>query len=93
MKRTNFMVSGSLNFGQHHIRATYNQAQKAKLNGSTIDDSGARLILVGYAYTLSKRTELQVNYGKVDNKTNAQYIVSAPGNDASKFDVSLRHTF
>ncbi|MEO5861275.1 MAG: porin, partial [Burkholderiales bacterium] len=93
LKRTNFIVSGSLNFGQHHIRAAYNQAQKAKLNGSSVDDSGARLFLVGYAYTLSKRTELQVNYGKVDNKNQAQYLVTSPGNDASKFDVGIRHSF
>ena len=93
MKRTNFMVSGALNLGQHHIRAAVNMAQKAKLNGSTVNDSGARMFLVGYAYTLSKRTEFQVNYGKVDNKANASYNVTGAGNDADKFDVGIRHTF
>ena len=93
LKRTNFMVSGTLNLGQHHIRAAYNQGQKAKVNGTTISDSGARMFLVGYAYTLSKRTEFQVNYGKVDNKANASYNVSGAGNDADKFDVGIRHTF
>ena len=93
LKRTNFMVSGTLNLGQHHIRAAYNQGQKAKFNGSTVSDSGARMFLVGYAYTLSKRTEFQVNYGKVDNKANASYNVRGAGNDADKFDVGIRHTF
>ena len=93
VKRTNFMVSGTLNLGQHHIRAAVNLGQKAKFNGSTVNDSGARMFLVGYAYTLSKRTELQVNYGKVDNKANASYNVSGAGNDADKFDVGIRHTF
>ena len=93
LKRTNFMVSGTVNLGQHHIRAAVNMAQKAKLNGTTVNDSGANMYLVGYAYTLSKRTELQVNYGKVDNKANASYNVTAAGNDASKFDVGIRHTF
>jgi predicted porin len=93
VKRTNFMVSGALNFGQHHIRAAVNLAQKAKFNGTTIDDSAARMFLVGYAYTLSKRTEFQVNYGKVDNKAEASYNVSGDGNDADRFGVGIRHTF
>ena len=93
VKRTNFMVSGALNFGQHHIRAAVNLAQKAKLNGTTINDSAARMFLVGYAYTLSKRTEFQVNYGKVDNKANASYNVGGDGNDADRFGVGIRHTF
>ncbi len=93
VKRTNFMVSGALNFGQHHIRAAVNLAQKAKFNGTTLSDSEARMFLVGYAYTLSKRTEFQVNYGKVDNKANARYNVSDNGNDADRFGVGIRHTF
>ena len=93
LKRTNFMVSGTLNLGQHHIRAAVNMAQKAKFNGTTVNDSGANMFLVGYAYTLSKRTELQVNYGRVDNKANASYNVSGAGNDANKFDVGIRHSF
>lgn len=92
-KRTNFMISGALNLGQHHIRGAFNAAGKLKSGGSTVADSQARLLLVGYAYTLSKRTEFQVNYGKVDNKKNAAFNVASPGNDADKFDVSLRHTF
>jgi predicted porin len=97
-KRTNIGVSGSLNFGQHHIRAAFSTAGKLKRNGSSIDDSQARLFLIGYAYTLSKRTELQVNYGKLDNKANAQFGgggggVAAPGNDADRLGVGIRHTF
>ena len=93
VKRTNFMVSGSVNLGQHHIRAAVNLAQKAKFNGTTQNDTEAKMFLVGYAYTLSKRTEFQVNYGKVDNKNNASYNVSGDGNDADRFGVGIRHTF
>jgi predicted porin len=97
-KRTNIGVSGALNFGQHHIRAAFSTAGKLKRNGSNQDDTQARLFLIGYAYTLSKRTELQVNYGKLDNKANAQFgagggQVSSPGNDADRFGVGIRHTF
>ena len=76
-----------------HIRAAVNLAQKAKFNGTTVDDTAAKMFLVGYAYTLSKRTEFQVNYGKVDNKDNASFNVSGAGNDADRFGVGIRHTF
>jgi predicted porin len=92
-KRTNFGVSGALNFGQHHIRGAVSVAGKLKQSGSTVADSSARLILVGYAYTMSKRTELQVNFGLVDNKKNAAFNVQSAGNDANRFGVGIRHTF
>ena len=99
VKRTNFMVSGTVNLGQHHIRAAVNLAQKAKFNGTTVDNTDAKMYLVGYAYTLSKRTEFQVNYGKVDNKVDtvtgigSSFNVSGNGNDADRFGVGIRHTF
>jgi predicted porin len=92
-KRTNVGVSGALNFGQHHIRGAVSVAGKLKSGGNTVADSSARMILVGYAYTLSKRTELQVNYGLVDNKKAAAFNVSQAGNDANRFGVGIRHTF
>ena len=92
-KRTNIGVSGALNFGQNHIRLAISSAGKLKTSAGTVDNSSARLILIGYAYTLSKRTELQVNYGMVDNKANAAFNVSASGNDANRFGVGIRHTF
>ena len=92
-KRTNIGVSGTLNFGQHHVRLAISQAGKLKRGGNTVADSSASLALVGYAYTLSKRTEMQVNYGIVTNKSAAQFNVSGPGNDANRFGVGIRHTF
>jgi hypothetical protein len=92
-KQTNVGVSGALNFGQHHVRGAVSMAGKLKTSGGTVPDSSARLILLGYAYTLSPRTELQVNYGMVDNKKNASYNVSGDGNDANRFGVGIRHTF
>ena len=97
-KRTNIGVSGTLNFGQHHIRAAYSMAGKLKRTSGDLADSKAKLFLIGYAYTLSKRTELQVNYGKLDNERNAQFGaggggVGSPGHDADRFGVGIRHTF
>ena len=92
-KRNNFGVSGALNFGQHHIRGALSLAGKLKTASGTVSDSSARMLLIGYAYTLSKRTELQVNYGMVDNKKNASFNVGANGNDANRLGVGIRHTF
>jgi predicted porin len=92
-KRTNIGFSGALNFGQHHIRGAVSLAGKLKQNGSSLADSSARQILVGYAYTLSKRTEFQANIGMVDNKANACFNVASCGNDSNRFGVGIRHTF
>jgi predicted porin len=100
-KRVNIGVSGAVNFGQHHIRAAISSGGKVKRNGSSISDSNGRLLLVGYAYTLSKRTELQVNYGMLDNKKQSGFGTADVndetdggfGNDAKRFGVGIRHTF
>lgn len=100
-KRVNIGVSGSVNIGQHHIRAALSNGGKVKRNGSSIDDSSGRLFYVGYAYTLSKRTELSVIYGKVDNKRNSAFGTADVndftdggfGHDADRFGVGIRHTF
>lgn len=97
-ERMNFGVSGALNFGQHHIRAAYSMANELERDGNDVADTEAKLFFIGYAYTLSKRTELQVNYGKLDNEANAQFGaggggVQSPGNDSSRFGVGIRHTF
>jgi predicted porin len=93
-KRANFMVSGSVNLGQHHIRAALSFGRKAKFDGKDIRDSEGKLFYLGYGFTLSKRTELQVIYGKVDNKKNASFGgVQAAGNDIDRFGVGVRHSF
>ena len=97
-KRTNIGVSGALNFGQHHIRAAYSIGGKLKQSGGDLANSKGKLFFLGYAYTLSKRTELQVNYGMLDNEQNARFGaagggVAASGNDSSRFGVGMRHTF
>jgi predicted porin len=92
LKRLNYMLSGAANFGPNHIRAAINIANKAKLGG-TIDNSEGRLFFLAYAYTLSKRTELSVIYGRVDNKDNAAFAVNSSGNDSDRLGFGVRHSF
>lgn len=98
VKRNNFMVSGAVNLGQHHIRAAINIARKAKVGGNTLDDSQARLFYLGYGFTVSKRTEFQVIYGKIDNKKNASFGATdfdddGLGHDLQRIGFGVRHSF
>ena len=92
-KRTNIGVSGALNFGQHHIRGAFSVAGKLKQNGNSLADSSARLYYIGYGYTLSKRTELQAIYGRLDNKDAANFGGLGNGVDSDRIGVGIRHTF
>jgi predicted porin len=83
---------------------TYTKARDSKLNGTTVADSGATLVSVGYDYALSKRTSLGVSYAKLNNKAAAGYAlytqaalngtpVNARGQDASQLYLGVRHAF
>ena len=60
---------------------------------SGVSDSGARQLLLGYNYHLSKRTKLYTGYTKVDNKANASYATRIDGADFSTFALGIRHNF
>lgn len=83
---------------------TYTKASNAKLNGTTIADSGATLVSVGYDYALSKRTSLGVSYARLNNKAAAGYALytqaalngtpnNVAGQDASQLYLGVRHAF
>jgi predicted porin len=69
------------------------------------DNTGANLWLIRYIYTMSKRTEFNLGYAKLDNKGNTtvggDYVIGglaspgmhALGNDQHAWGSSLRHTF
>jgi predicted porin len=83
---------------------TYTKASNAKLNGTTVANSGATLVSVGYDYALSKRTSLGVSYARLNNKAAAGYALytqaalngtpnNAVGQDASQLYLGVRHAF
>jgi predicted porin len=86
------------------LLATYSSAGNRKVNGTTVNDSGARLISVGWDYGLSRRTSLGVSVADLKNKQNASYalftgaaLANLPNptanQDARQIYVGLRHTF
>jgi len=88
--------------GQGQLVASFtdakaNGAAETSVTGySAIGD--ARLLAVGYAYNVSKRTALYTTFSQIDNKGAAKFIVNgapaaAAGQKSSGFDVGIRHSF
>jgi predicted porin len=65
------------------------------------DDRGAAsqnatLLALGYSYNLSKRTDLYVAYGHIDNRNGAGYTVNSAidtGSGNRAFNLGMRHLF
>ena len=56
----------------------------------------ATLLAVGYSYNLSKRTDLYVAYGHIDNRNGAGYTVNSAidiGSGNRAFNLGMRHLF
>lgn len=59
-------------------------------------DQDATLLAVGYSYNLSKRTDLYVAYGRIDNRNGAGYTVNSAidiGSGNRAFNLGMRHLF
>lgn len=83
---------------------TYTVAQDAKVAGTKASNTGAKYMVIGYDYGLSKRTSVGVSYAKLDNASGAAYapftgasLANQPaltvGQDLTSLYVGLRHTF
>lgn len=89
--------------GQGQLMAAYtdakaNGAAETAVTGYTpIGD--AKLLAIGYAYNLSKRTALYTTFSQIDNKGAAKFLVAgapaatAGGQKSSGFDVGIKHSF
>lgn len=110
LKASAWHVVGDWRFsGPHGIRAGYTKAQDTTGGGAAVTgsnsvraasgpDTGASLWQVRYYQVLSKRTEIDGGYVRLDNKASALYSLgglSAPagGADQSAWFVSMRHRF
>ena len=85
------MLGVSVPFGVHALLASY--IYKDDRTGFNQD---ASQIAIGYRYTLSKRTDFNIAYAKIDNRRGASYTVgsaieSGTGDRAAM--VGVRHAF
>ena len=61
-----------------------------------LPNQDATLFAVGYSYFLSKRTDLYISYGRIDNRNGAGYTVNSAidiGSGDHAFNLGLRHLF
>jgi len=92
--------------GKHQITGHYSKAKSdSKLDDFGLNNTGANMWALGYAYDLSKRTSLGVTYARINNSSNATYnlFTSAslglgqggllPGEDPRMFGTTIRHAF
>lgn len=93
--------------GPHRVNFAYAKAGNLKTNIGTVNDSGAKLLVLGYEYSLSKRTSVAALYSAITNGTNAAYDFReasvniagtsgtglAAGADPRTIQLGLRHAF
>jgi predicted porin len=85
------MVGLTVPFGVHALLASY-----IRKDDRTAFNQDASQIALGYRYTLSKRTDVNVAIAKIDNRNGASYTVgsaieSGSGDKAAM--VGIRHAF
>ena len=59
--------------GAHRFNVAYAKADDISTDAGTVGDSGARLYVFGYEYSMSRRTSVAVLYSAITNGSNAAY--------------------
>ena len=87
-------------FGKHTLRAAYGADRGVKLNTGSTSDTRAKMSVLGYSYTFSKRTDFYAVYSKIKNEINSRndFAINgvggvANGADPTGIGAGFRHTF
>lgn len=87
------------NLPSGYVGAELGIAKEGETNVGEVQDTGAKMLGVGYFHNLSKQSQLQFIYGRTDNDNAATYTQAAAplggtaGSDHQVFHVGLKHTF
>jgi predicted porin len=107
-KRTAWSIPFRYSFmGKHQISGHYTKAKSdSQLDNFGINNTGANMWALGYAYDLSKRTSIGVTYARINNESRGNYNLFAstslglggsagilPGEDPRMFGTTIRHAF
>ena len=98
--RDAWQIPVSYQFGNNTFLASYTKAND--VDGES--NSGADMWSIGYDYALSKRTNVGVFYGKLNNDAGARYQVDGAGDSrngtallagesAKIFEIAIKHVF
>ena len=107
VERTAWALPVSYTTGAHKISFTYAKTNDLNTSAGTLTDSAGKMAMLGYEYTMSKRTSVGVAYTQINNGTNGSYdfwhpssnitgtagAVLNPGVDPRSFSVNMTHTF
>jgi predicted porin len=105
--RTAWALPVSYVTGAHKFNFTWAKANDLGTNVGGVQESGAKFMMMGYTYAMSKRTNLNVSYASINNGKNAAYdfwhpssnvsgtsAVGLPiGSDPRMFAVGMQHSF
>ncbi len=94
-ERTAWSIPVLYTTGQHNFVAHYSRAHDDK--ATPLAQDGARMWAATYAYALSKRTMVSINYGQIKNEAAGAYTLFAipvvAGEDPSLISFGMRHNF
>ncbi len=94
-ERTAWTIPIRYTTGPHNFLAHYSKAGDDKVTTAVRD--GAKMWVMTYAFTLSKRTAVSLNYGHINNDAFGAYALYAigvvPGEDPRLLSLGMRHNF
>ncbi len=88
LKNRSGMLGVSVPFGASALMASYTMNQNR-----TVDDGDTQHLALMYTYDMSKRTNLYAGYGYTRNDADVALRDAFDGEDASIFNVGVRHKF
>ncbi len=72
-QRWAYAIPVAYTFGVNTVSVTWGQAKSTKLNGTTQQDTGSKMLSASYQYALSKRTQLNLSVVELRNQRNGRY--------------------
>lgn len=97
-KRNAYWFAAKYNLPTGYVGAEVGIAQDGKTNLGKANDTGAKMFAVGYFHNLSKQSQLQFIYGRMDNDDKGTYQMTGAqaeniGGTTQVIHVGLKHTF
>ncbi len=98
-KRNAYWFAAKYNLPSGYIGGEIGIAQDGKTNVQKENDTGAKMFSIGYFHNLSKQSQLQFIYGRMDNDDRGTYAMTGqtgpanPGSTGQVVHVGLKHTF
>ena len=83
MERTAWALPMSYTTGAHKISFTYAKTNDMNTDTGSVTDSSAKMAMLGYEYSLSKRTIVGVAYTQLNNGTAGRYDFWHPSSNVS----------